>query len=128
MFISLVTGFPIDRKQWDVLPMTAHIIQAVEAMAERQGQPLLKDGRLIFEWRPGVLFERDQTEDQQLEMEYDEEVENVLQDDIQEIVIEDDEQDGQMDMEEEAVEVIPVVLEDTTENEKNRFRKERYHV
>ena len=97
-------------------------------MAERQGQPLLKDGRLIFEWRPGVPLEIDQTEDQQLEMEYDEEVENVLQDDIQDIVIEDDERDDQMDMEKGAVEVMPVVLEDETENEKNRFRKERYHV
>ena len=108
--------------------MPAHIIQAVEAMAERQGQPLLKDGRLIFKWRPGVPFEGDQTEDQQLEMEYDEEVENVLQDDIQEIVIEDDEPDNQIDMEEEVVEVMPVGLEDETENEKNRFRRERYDV
>ena len=128
MFMSLVTGFPVDRKQWDVLPMPVHVIQAVDTMAERQGQPLLKDGRLIFEWRPGVPLEIDQTEDQQLEMEYDEEVENVLQDDIQDIVIEDDERDDQMDMEKGAVEVMPVVLEDETENEKNRFRKERYHV
>ena len=124
MFMSLVTGFPVDRKQWDVLPMPVHVIQAVDTMAERQGQPLLKDGRLIFEWRPGVPLEIDQTEDQQLEMEYDKEVENVLQDDIQEIVIEDDEPDNQIDMEEEVVEVMPVGLED----EKNRFRRERYDV
>ena len=64
MFMSLVTGFPVDRKQWNVLPMPAHVIQAVEAMAERQCQPLLKDDRLIFEWRPGVPLEGDQTEDQ----------------------------------------------------------------
>ena len=119
MFMSLVTGFPVDRKQWDVLPMPVHVIQAVDTMAERQGQPLLKDGRLIFEWRPGVPLEIDQTEDQQLEMEYDEEVENVL---------EDDEPDNQIDMEEEVVEVMPVGLEDETENKKNRFRRERYDV
>ena len=34
--------------------MPEHIIQAVETMAERQGQPIMKDGSLNFEWRPGV--------------------------------------------------------------------------
>ena len=117
MFVSLVTDFPVDIKQWDVLPMPVHVIQAVEAMAERQGQPLLKDDRLIFEWRPGVPLEGDQTEDQQLEMKYDEDVKNMLQDDLQEIVIEDNERDDQIDMEEDVVEVMPVVLEDETEND-----------
>jgi hypothetical protein len=35
VFMSLVTGFTVERKQWDELIMHAHVIRAVEVMAER---------------------------------------------------------------------------------------------
>jgi len=63
-------------KQWDVLPMPGHVIQAVEAMAERQDQPLMKDGILNFEWRPGVPIGDDYEEDDHVQMDTEDEGEN----------------------------------------------------
>ena len=68
--MSLATGFTVERKQWDELIVASHVIRAVEAMAERQDQPFLRDGRLIFEWRPGVpIDDEDEGNDEVLDVE-----------------------------------------------------------
>ena len=46
--MSLVTGHELDRQQWDVIIMPNHVIKAVEAMAEREKQPAMRDGNLVF--------------------------------------------------------------------------------
>jgi hypothetical protein len=43
-FMSLVTGKRLSRHQWTEIPMTNAVISAVEAMAEKEGQPLIKGG------------------------------------------------------------------------------------
>ena len=53
-FMSLVTGKRISRKRWDELPMPQAVINAVEAMGERENQPLLTNGEPTFEWAPGT--------------------------------------------------------------------------
>ena len=62
-FMSLVTGHELDRQQWDVIIMPNHVIKAVEAMAEREKQPAMRDGNLIFEWRPGITIEGEYEEE-----------------------------------------------------------------
>ena len=37
--------------------MTNAVISAVEAMAEKEGQPLIKGGVPLFEWRPNASVE-----------------------------------------------------------------------
>lgn len=73
MFMSLVTKFPIERKQCDVPIMPTHAIQAVEAMVKRQDQPLMRDGRLNFEWRPDVTFGDGYEVDEYTELDLDDE-------------------------------------------------------
>jgi hypothetical protein len=58
-FMSLTTGKRLARRQWTVIPMTAEVIAAVEARAEAEGQPLIKGGCPLFEWRPNELVNDD---------------------------------------------------------------------
>ena len=56
-FMLLVTGKCLSRHQWTETPMTNAVISAVEAMAEKEGQPLIKGGVPLFEWRPNTSVE-----------------------------------------------------------------------
>lgn len=71
--MSLITDFPVDKKQWDVLPMPVHVIQAMEAMTDRQDQLLMRDGRLNFEWRPCVPFGDNYKDNGHIELDLDDE-------------------------------------------------------
>jgi len=55
--MSLVTGKRLSRHQWTKIPMTNAVISAVEAMAEKEGQPLIKGGVPLFAWRPNASVE-----------------------------------------------------------------------
>ena len=46
--MSLITGDKLDRQQWDVIPMPDSVIKAVDTMEEREEQPLMQNGELIF--------------------------------------------------------------------------------
>ena len=106
VFMSLVTGFPVERKQWDELIMPAHVIRAVEDMAERQEQPLLRDGRLIFEWRPGVpIDDEDEDDDEVLDVEI--EGYNNHEDDDLELDEEEAQYEQNIHEEVEDIEVVP---------------------
>ena len=86
-FMSLVTGCKLERQQWDVIPMPRHVIQAVESMAEREEQPLLQNGEMIFEWGPNrpIIKEHEQnveyTDTDQVEQEIEVEEELTIQPD-----------------------------------------------
>ena len=56
-FMSLVTGKRLSRHQWTEIPMTNAVISAVEAMAEKEGQSLIKGGVPLFKWRPNASVE-----------------------------------------------------------------------
>ena len=62
-FMSLVTGKRLSRHQWTEIPMTNAVISAVEAMAEKEGQPLMKGGVPLFEWRLNASVENFLEED-----------------------------------------------------------------
>ncbi len=49
-FMSLSTGKTIRRKKFTVLPITQLVIDRVESIALKEGQPLLVNGCLKFEW------------------------------------------------------------------------------
>jgi len=51
--------------------MTNAIISAVEAMAEKEGQPLIKGGVALFEWRPNASVEDFLEEDVESADEYE---------------------------------------------------------
>ena len=51
-FMSLKTGRRLARRQWTVIPATVDVIDAVEGIAEREGQPLIAGGCPLFEWQP----------------------------------------------------------------------------
>jgi hypothetical protein len=53
-FMSLTTGKCLSRHQWTEIPMTNAVISAVELMAEKEGQPLIKGGGPLFEWQPNA--------------------------------------------------------------------------
>jgi Reverse transcriptase (RNA-dependent DNA polymerase). len=52
-FLSLETGKMVDGRVKEVLPITQRVIDMVEAMGGKQGQPLSQSRMLAFEWRPG---------------------------------------------------------------------------
>jgi hypothetical protein len=56
-FMSLATGKRLLRDQWTEIPMTNAVISAVEVMAEKEGQPFIKGGVPLFEWRPNAPVE-----------------------------------------------------------------------
>ena len=51
--------------------MTNAVISAVEAMAEKEGQPLIKGGVPLFEWRPNASAEDFLEEDVESADEYE---------------------------------------------------------
>jgi len=51
--------------------MTNAVISAVEAMAEKEGQSLIKSGVPLFEWRPNASVEDFLEEDVELAVEYE---------------------------------------------------------
>jgi len=70
-FMSLVTGKRLSRHQWTKIPMTNAVISAVKAMAEKEGQPLIKGGVPLFEWRPNASIEDFLEEDVESADEYE---------------------------------------------------------
>ena len=85
--MSLVTGCKLERQQWNVIPMPSHVIQVVESMAEREEQPLLQNGEMIFEWGPNrpIIEEHEQnveyTDTDEVEQEIEVEEELIIQPD-----------------------------------------------
>ena len=69
--MSLVTGKRLSRHQWTEIPMTDAVISAVEAMAEKEGQPLIKGGIPLFEWGPNASVEDFLEEDVESADEYE---------------------------------------------------------
>jgi hypothetical protein len=51
-FLSLATGARISRHRWTELPIPDTAIARVEAIALRDGQPLIQASGLVIEWRP----------------------------------------------------------------------------
>ena len=56
-FMSLFTGKQVNSKPWTEIPMTEEVIERVEDLAKKDGQPLMADGYPIFKRRPGVQIE-----------------------------------------------------------------------
>jgi len=77
-FMSLVTGKRLSRHQWTEIPMTNAVISAVEAMAEKEGQPLIKGGVPLFEWRPNASVEEFFEEDVESADEYENFAEDIF--------------------------------------------------
>jgi hypothetical protein len=77
-FMSLVTGKRLSRHQWTKIPMTNAVISAVEAMAEKEGQPLIKGGVPLFEWRPNASVEEFFEEDVESADEYENFAEDIF--------------------------------------------------
>jgi hypothetical protein len=69
--MSLVTGKRLSRHQWTKIPRTNAVISAFEAMAEKEGQPLIKGGVPLFEWRPNASVEDFLEEDVESADEYE---------------------------------------------------------
>jgi len=69
--MSLVTGKRLSRHQWTKIPMTNAVISAVEAMAEKEGQSLIKGGVPLFDWRPNASVEDFLEEDVESADEYE---------------------------------------------------------
>ena len=46
--LSLVICFILDRQTWDIIPIPTHVVQAVETMVERQEQPIMRNGEMVF--------------------------------------------------------------------------------
>ena len=64
--MSLVTGKPIHRYQWKVLPISLDVLARVNQLALTEGQPLIATN-FKYEWRPGkiVIDEEDELEDEE---------------------------------------------------------------
>jgi hypothetical protein len=77
-FMSLVTGKRLSRYQWTEIPMTNTVISAVEAMAEKEGQPLIKGGVPLFKWRPNASVEDFLEEDLESADEYENFAEDIF--------------------------------------------------
>jgi hypothetical protein len=58
--------------------MTNAVISAVEAMAEKEGQPLIKGGVPLFEWRPNESVEEFFEEDVESADEYENFAEDIF--------------------------------------------------
>ena len=55
IFMSLTTGKPIHRYQWDVLPISEDVIQRVKELALAEGQPLVASN-FKYIWRDGEII------------------------------------------------------------------------
>ncbi|CAK9034338.1 CCHC-type domain-containing protein, partial [Durusdinium trenchii] len=51
--MSLESGKRISGRIARILPVTAEVIERVNTLGTQQKQPQIRDGRLLFEWRPG---------------------------------------------------------------------------
>ena len=58
--------------------MTDAVISAVEAMAEKEGQPLIKGGVPLFEWQPNASVEEFFKEDVESADEYENFAEDIF--------------------------------------------------
>ena len=108
-----------------------HVIQRVEDMAESQNQPLMRDGRLNFEWRPGVPFgdnydEGGHVEDGIVNEEVEEDNED--QGEAQEMFYEQHDHNENMNMDTAALEVMPMHLENESEDEGSVVVEMRHSV
>jgi hypothetical protein len=55
--MSLATGANIVSSRWTLLPISEDAIACVEAIAYKEGQPLIQRQGLIFEWSPGHIVD-----------------------------------------------------------------------
>ena len=76
--MSLVTGKRLSRHQWTKIPMTNTVISAVKAMAEKEGQLLIKGGVPLFKWRLNASFEEFFEEDVESADEYENFTEDIF--------------------------------------------------
>lgn len=58
-FMSLETGRKVSGRIARILPVTDEVISRVNEIGREQKQPVIQDGRLLFEWRPGQLVDED---------------------------------------------------------------------
>ena len=74
-FLSLSTGREVHGRTFTPLPITDEVIARVAELAAAQGQPIIHDGRLLYEWMPGVPITDDDAElgDYYGEMNYEQE-------------------------------------------------------
>jgi len=61
-FLSLSTGREVHGRTFTPLPITDEVIARVTELAAAQGQPVIHDGRLLYEWMPGVPITDDDAE------------------------------------------------------------------
>ena len=55
-FMSLLTGERIHAYSWVKVPITTQVIDKVHKFAEEEGQKLLVNGNLLFEWNVGTPY------------------------------------------------------------------------
>ena len=77
-FMSLDTGEKINRRKFTELPITEVVIKRVEAIAEREGQPKIKNGCPLFEWEVGITIDNDKNQE-----DYDKDYEYTPDDDYE---------------------------------------------
>ena len=63
-FLNLETGQRIFRRRAKALPMPHSVIEQVEFLAKKEGQPRLKNKMLLFERRPGVPLDDDDIQEE----------------------------------------------------------------
>jgi hypothetical protein len=59
-FMSLATGANITSSSWTALPIPNDAIARVESIARNEGQPLIQNQGLVFEWSPGQEVDADE--------------------------------------------------------------------
>jgi AAA ATPase containing von Willebrand factor type A (vWA) domain len=57
--MSLESGKKVSGRIVRILPITDEVIDRVNELGTQQKQPRIQDGRLLFEWRPGVPVDGD---------------------------------------------------------------------
>jgi len=74
-FLSLSTGKEVHGRTFTPLPITDEVIERVAELAAAQGQQVIHDGRLLYEWRAGVPIADDdaELEDYYVELNYEQE-------------------------------------------------------
>jgi AAA ATPase containing von Willebrand factor type A (vWA) domain len=58
-YMSLESGKRVSGRLVRVLPVTDEVIDRVNSIGISQKQPRTRDGRLLFEWRPGIPLDED---------------------------------------------------------------------
>ena len=87
-FLSLSTGREVHGRTFTPLPITDEVIARVAELAAAQGQPVIHDGRLLYEWMPGVPITDDdaELEDHYGDLNYEQEEDAIDPPDINEPV------------------------------------------